>query len=494
MACGGLMKNLFFEIKENSISYDGQFTYENDRCIIAFEGEIYLDGSPLSAIQLAELLLAGASLDGIDGLYSLIAYRKDDGLLIATQDIFSYFHPLYFAKTDGGIIISLSMRELILRSGILPKMNDVHIPEFLYNGFMTDDRCLLHGVRKLPAMHLLRYGCLTREGSYLKKNYQPKSPVKKSDDYLSLLRESVEERIASATEINLALSSGFDSNLLLHMITSINPDCRINAFCIGACNGSDEIDSVRRICRSYPQVSLSVKRVSPDILEELPSMVYELEDSVFERGIFLQYMLSCELAGSSHVPTFFGEGADQILSSELRLAAAPYYFVGREQHYPWVYYPYEMLTYIIIKKNGSFMRNRDVISVYPFLSSAFIDGVRKYSERNGSSKEHYKKYVCDLISPEISGLLVKRAGSTNLTSLFDDENRDRLFDAAVRSRFYPMLTAQPDRDSGSEVHMDNCLKILYLECFERIFCKRATDLKDDKCTLKLSETLCERTN
>ena len=84
---------------------------------------------------------------------------------------------------------------------------------------------------------------------------------------------------------------------------------------------------VEEICKSYPQLNLTVQKVSPNILEFFPQMVFELEDSIFERGIFLQYMMGEALASKNSLPTFLGEGADQLLSSELRMSADPYYFV-----------------------------------------------------------------------------------------------------------------------------------------------------------------------
>lgn len=482
------MKNLFFEKNLNIINYDGQCTYENSQYIVAYEGEMFVQNTKLTPETVVEYLTNGGDLASIDGLYSFIAYNKETQFLVATQDVISYYHPLYFCETNDGFVVSLSMKELIVKTGMTPKMEDGYIPEFLYNGFLTDDRCLLQGIKKVPAMHVLKYAFATRTLSYKKKHYTLNS-VPNDSDYIALLQEVVESEIKDKTEINMALSSGFDSNLLLYMISKINPECKINAYCIGSSNGVDETESVKEICDVYPQVNLSVYKVSPKILNDFPQMVYELEDSVFERGIFLQYMMGEAIASKNALPTFLGEGADQLLSSELRMSADPYYFVGIEQHYPWVYFPYEMLTYIIIKKNGIFLRNRNVQAKYPFITNKFINGVNKFRPNNGTNKEHYKQYILSRVDQRVSEKLVKRPGSTNLTSLFDENNTEALFEAAKSSRFYAMLTKQPDRDSGNEVDMDNCLKILYLKCFETIFCNHSESLVSEKCSVEFEEII-----
>ncbi len=482
------MKNLFFEKQKNRIFYDGQYTYENESCVLVYEGEVYYENEILTAEELCSYLLGGGRVESLDGLFCLVMYEKETERLFATQDAFSYFHPLYFAETEGGLVLSLGMRELIKKANITPKINDSYIPEFLYNGFLTDDRCLISGIRKLPALHNLKWDFLSGEWNYVKKRQFRETGL--GGDYCELLSCQIEKELCNTDEINMALSSGFDSNLILHIITSLKPKCKINCFCIGSQVGSDETEAVKAICKEYPNVNLTVQKVTPDILKSFPKMVCELEDSVFERGIFLQYMLSEAMVDYKENPTFFGEGADQLLSSQLRFYADPYYYVGIEQHYPWVYFPYEMLTYIILKKNGIFLRNRDIKAKYPFISAKFILGVSAYRELNGTDKKHYKDYILNLVSPTVAERLVKQPGSTNLSSLFDESNKEKLFRAAKTSRFYPMLTGQPDRDSGSEVEMDNCLKIIYLMLFEKIFCSCEPSLSEDSvCSVRMEDIL-----
>lgn len=477
------MKNLFFKKKDALITYGGEYTYENERYIIAYEGELYLNNKRLACEELVCFLEKDGDIALIDGLYSLVVYSKSSEELTVSQDIISYFHPMYFSATASAFAVSISMRELIVQNEMKAEMEDSHIPEFLYNGFLTDDRCLIKGIKKVPAMHIMRYNFARGELRYQKRDYLPDEISHINSDYISLLEENIKSEIKSCSELNIALSSGFDSNLLLHIISSIAPEYKINAFCIGSSKGNDEVENVKKICEAYPQIKLSVCEVSPSILKSFPQMVYELEDSIFERGIFLQYMLAQALDTKSNFPVFLGEGADQLLSSEFSLDVSPYFFVGKKEHYPWVYYPYEMLSYIIIKKNGIFLRNRDIKAKYPFIRANFIDGVIKYRKLNGTGKEHYKKYVVESVRPEVSPMLVKRPGSTNLTSLFDEDNTEKIFRTAKSSRFYPMLTEQPDRDSGNEVDMDNCLKIIYLMLFERIFCssQNSDSLKEDIC-------------
>lgn len=483
------MKNLFFERKKDFIVYGAQYSLEDNRFILLYEGELYIHNHLLSPSQLLDYLSNGGDLSILDGLYSLVIYDKETQLLIATQDMVSYYHPLYYYLNQDHLIVSLSLKELIIKSAVKPQIEDGNVSEFLYNGFLTDDRCLLKKIKKVPAMHIFKYNFVAKTANYKKKYYDLKGGITKTTDYFSLLETSIKESLSGYKEINMALSSGFDSNLLLYIVTTLNPKCKINAFCIGSCDGNDETQSVQDICKMYPQVKLTLHKVSPDILESFPQMIFELEDSVFERGIFLQYMMGEAISSKGELPTFFGEGADQLLSSELRMSGDPYYFVGIEQHYPWVYFPYEMLTYIIIKKNGIFLRNRNVNAKYPFIRKEFIQGVNAYRAENGTSKEHYKKYIVDLVDPKVAERLVKRPGSTNLTSLFDENNTRRLFRAAESCRFYSMLTKQPDRDSGNEVDMDNCLKILYLKCFEKIFCDNSDKLEEKNCSLTFEELI-----
>ena len=483
------MKEFLFVKRGENIFYTGQYVYEDENYILIYEGSLSLHGKKLSGEELARWIAKNENLSELDGLYSLIFYSKKTQTVIATQDVFSYCHSLYFTQTQDGIIVSLQLRRLIVETGAQAQMDDKHIAEFLYNGFLTDDRCLVKGVKKIPAMHVLQYNCKTGEWHY-KKKYYMRSDVLKGECYCDWVQPVFEDVLTQTAEINMALSSGYDSNLLLHMAAKHNPNCKIHAFCIGSCDGQDETESVKEICKEYPQVELTVCKVTPDILQAFPQIVYELEDNIFERGIFLQYLLAESLKQYGEYPILLGEGADQLLSVHFNTNAEPYYFVGKEDHYPWVYYPYEMLTYIILKKNGIFLRNRDMQTKYPFITKEFISGVQRFRKENGTDKTHYKQYIKACVSERVAQRLIKRPGSTNLSSLFDDSNIDRLFTAAKNSRFYSMLTKQPDRDSGSEVEKDNCLKIIYLILFERIFCEGTlTSLQGECCTVRFEDII-----
>lgn len=480
------MRNLFFKFKNGAVNYDGQLKYEDDEYIIVAEGDIRLFDANITLIQVAEHLRKNKDIADIDGLYSMIVFNKQTLKIYALQDIFSYFHPLYYSVDDGGICIALLLRQVIVENKMVARLEKNNIDEFLYNGFLTDDRCLISQINKVPAMHVMVYDVIQHKVSYIKRFYSIQAKSEDDSDYYKIIEKNLQEILDGRTEINMALSSGFDSNFLLDSINRINPKCKINAYTIGAANGNDETEKVKKICSFHPEINLTIGQVTPDILQALPQMIYELEDSVFERGIFLQYVISSVLSQNS---LLLGEGADQILSSEFKTSADHYYFVGIEQHYPWVYYPYEMLTYIILKKNGIFLRNRDIKAYYPFLKGNFIRGVSALRKLNGTSKEHYKAYVAERTGKEVGAVLNKRPGSTNLSTLFNNDNQ-QILSIAKTSEFYQYLPKQPDRDSGNEVDIDNCLKILFLMVFEELFCNKGIeDLKSDKIDSSLDEIL-----
>ncbi len=483
------MENLFFKIVNGVISYDGHLKYEDDEYIIVAEGDICLSNISISLLQVVEHLRAKKDIADIDGLYSMIIFNKNTGKLVAIQDIFSYIHPLYYAVVDEGICVALYLRQVIVETGIHAKLEKDNIAEFLYNGFLTDDRCLISRIKKVPAMHVMIYDLDSKNVRYVKRTYSIHRKPKDESDYSKILEKNLYEAIGENSQINMALSSGFDSNFILNSINRVKPESKINAYTIGAENGNDETQNVIKICSYHPEVTLTIEQVTPDALQSLPQIVYELEDSIFERGIFLQYIMSNLLFKSKISSLVLGEGADQILSSEFNTSAEPYYFVGIEEHYPWVYYPYEMLTYIILKKNGIFLRNRNIRAHYPFIKANFIRGVSEFRKLNGTSKEHYKAYIVNKTRNEVGELLIKRPGSTNLSTLFNKNNHN-LLGVVKLSEYYHLLPKQPDRDSGTEVELDNCLKVLFVMAFEELFCNQSFEaLKRNDVNVSLDKLL-----
>ena len=486
------MKNLYFKIENGKIDYGGNLTYEDNQYIVAAEGDVYIGEKFASLLQIAELLHSGEnSLASLDGVYSIISFNKQSKELVAVQDYFSYIHPLYFCATDCGIHIALFLRQIVAERKDIACLERENIVEFLYNGFLTDDRCLIRGVKKVPAMHVLIYDDNRHSVRYFKRQFIVDADYCSESDYFNLIKNDLVGFLSKNPRLNMALSSGYDSNFLLCAVNRIKPGATINAYTIGSADGNDEIQAVKEICSHHPEVILKIDKVTPGVLCNLPQMVYELEDSVFERGIFLQYVIGNAIRTDGEKSLLLGEGADQVLSSEFNTQCKSYYFVGKEQHYPWVYYPYEMLTYIILKKNGIFLRNRDVTPCYPFLRADFIKKVSSLRKLNGTSKEHYKHYVASMAGKEVGKILIKRPGSTNLSSLLSDSNL-WILNQARGSSFYSMLPPQPDRDSGSEAELDSCLKVLFLIVFEQIFCRHAgKQLKDKHFDCPLDELIKE---
>lgn len=148
-----------------------------------------------------------------------------------------------------------------------------------------------------------------------------------------------------------------------------------------------------------------------------------------------------------------------------------------------------MLTYIILKKNGIFLRNRNIRAHYPFIKANFIRGVSEFRKHNGTSKEHYKAYIVNKTRKEVGELLIKRPGSTNLSTLFNKNNQN-LLNVARLSEYYQLLPKQPDRDSGTEVELDNCLKVLFIMVFEELFCNQSVELdRSNKVNISLDKLL-----
>ena len=89
----------------------------------------------------------------------------------------------------------------------------------------------------------------------------------------------------------MPLSNGYDSNLILHTIRSfINR--RIHAFTIGGKKGRNEIPFVSNNLRSYNNIVHHTGIVDECIFEYFPDIVWRLDGTLYEGGVFLQYALS----------------------------------------------------------------------------------------------------------------------------------------------------------------------------------------------------------
>lgn len=410
-----------------------------------------------------------------------IDYLSDKGQLVVTPETFGTGVPVYVVVKDNHLYLCDSLATLKVRLKMGFELNREVLPHFIRFGFVPGEMTLVREVRKLPPTKRL---VATRGGGveFLDKpgfaTDETESDTGEQDlelCYEEAMESAVRAALSRQSESNvcgLALSGGFDSNMLLHLVKKVAHHIDVLALSVGGITGVDETRVARKIAKSYDNVSFSKAYVTPKTLKHFDDIVFRLEGSVFERGVFLQYELA-KLANRKGCKTLMlGECADQVFN-EKSWSPVPdeVAFAVPDDIFLYLVHPYQMASYIVLVKNMLMFKSFGIDCLYPYIDKNVLRMAARTKKENGTSKEFHKKNCYRLIPEEIGKVLKKKGGSTNLSPLFG--KRFDVDSSLRKCKYYHPGFELTNLFAEAEAKRNYYLTLKYLESFERQFCNNS---------------------
>jgi asparagine synthase (glutamine-hydrolysing) len=224
-----------------------------------------------------EVLLHGYRQWGIDGLIARLRGMFAFGLwdeprqtLYLVRDRLGV-KPLVYRQLDGRVAFASTARAL-KAAGLAGDVDPQGVAEFLEYGYVTDDRSIYSGVRKVQAGEYLTWsgGELTRQQYWTVA--QPATDRGPSfadavDEIERLFLDAVRLRLDADVPVGALLSGGIDSSLVCWAVTEAGAD--ITAFTVGTPGDpADEADDATATARMLG-IRHEVIPVHPD---QAPSM------------------------------------------------------------------------------------------------------------------------------------------------------------------------------------------------------------------------------
>lgn len=308
---------------------------------------------------------------------------------------------------------------------------------------------------------------------------------------------AIKNRYFDTQNITMTLSSGYDSNLLLHLLHQ--QSVSIDAHTVGGRKIS-EIPASTTIANLYHEVTHHCVTVPQNRFDDIADMLWRMDGYLFQDGIFLQYELAKNMATHHTKRVLLGEMADQILNylfysntirrfenSTLGSYVKLFYLFRitkkRSRKETWqVFKTWRLLNKkshlgrstdimfdYIIKKNGLMMRSFNLAPYYPFVSPA----LKKYIRSKGLlniQKNYYKKEVKKILHPGISAILGKNGGTTDIAFIFKPHQHSMFH--FVKSSSVIMQLFSPE-ELEATAHGDNgwhfLSQLCYLALFEELY-------------------------
>lgn len=457
------MRNFLLEVKKDA---PARLLYtEGEQRLACGEREVYVYGVADDLYKLAERPEDRTVL----GAYTVVELGAQSGGCRVLQSAMGGNKTVFYLQRGETWYVFTSLR-LLQQIGVPCRFCDDRdlVCEFIYNGFIRTKETLVRGVCKLlPEEYLeiadgkLRVRTLGRveacaQEVSLAEMYRREKAV--MDRYIDLA-------LARGEAINIAISGGYDSNLILHFLKE--REVPVRAFSIGGARGLDETAVAEQLCGHKKVAAFHKGSVGPEVRKMLWEIVTVLEGDLYERGVFLQYALARLLREHQVDCILLGECADQVFNRNFYIDKKPDYLTNYTDH------PYELGTMVVLKKSALMLDAFGVTGLCPFICREMQMLGAQTMEENGTSKAQQKQMCVAYFDEETNRLVGKNPGSTFLCSLFADEADEAAFicDVQQNNEFYAPKFRISYKYGPGESELDYYLCLEYLRVFKEVFCK-----------------------
>lgn len=245
-----------------------------------------------------EILIRGYEEWGIDGMmprlrgmFAFAIWDQRKRKLTIARDRLGV-KPVVYAIADGGIAFASTVGAL-RQAGYGGEIDPVSVLEFLEYGYVTDERCIYEGLKKLPPATILEW----QNGRVQERVYWTLPECDESgkvsfeeavEETERLLVESVRLRLVSDVPIGALLSGGIDSALICWAMAKSNAN--VKAFTVGAPgDASDESADASETARilGIPHEIVTPPLERPVLLEEMAAAYSEPFASQSAQGMLM---------------------------------------------------------------------------------------------------------------------------------------------------------------------------------------------------------------
>lgn len=442
----------------------GIYRYTDEVCEVYVCGKVQVDHVNMDGKLLWDAYKEWGNhlTEHISGLYILIVYDKVTCTLQVFHDRTTSPLTLYYTSNGSHVYLATSLKWLLRESDLDRKFNDTVLEEFLVNGYIYGNKTLIEKVFKLSAFTsiLLQTGELqTLPVKYAETNI-PKGEA--LSQWETVLAKSISQSFANREEINIPLSSGYDSNYIAY-VASETANWPINAFSVGGKLGKNELPVVEENVSAYNNMRLRTALTDEHSLTNLPDIVWRLEGAVYEVGIFLQYELARLVHENGKTSLICGECADQVMNqyylSDERI------FVSQKENTPTYYefseYPYIFGSFLILKKNGLLSNSFGIDTEYPYLNDEFVAIAHSLREISKKDKRVHIVICQERLPAAVLKNIAKTGGATDFHSLFaTKEEMEQFIEKVENTEFFKRYVTALKKHSYIEQEKQTGIKLI----------------------------------
>jgi len=261
-------------------------------------------------------------LDHVIGMFAFAIYETSTGLVFIARDHFG-IKPLYYTNIHGAFAFASELKTLVKTPGFKKQLNYTSLVAAINYLWVPGNETMFEGCYKLPAAHYLYIDSRTLNKEHYPKRYwhlNTKIKYKNEEEAVSALSKEIEETIerhmVADVPVSSFLSGGLDSSLISVLASKKNHKLSTYTICSSSKDKKveqmpDDEKYARKLAEQFGFDHHEIL-ITPDIVKELPNMVYILDEPIGDPAAINTYLI-CKAASDKGVKVLLsGMGADEI--------------------------------------------------------------------------------------------------------------------------------------------------------------------------------------
>lgn len=280
-------------------------------------------------------------LNKLSGIFSFAIWDPRSEQLFVARDNYGV-KPLYYTENRDGFYFASEMKSLLCVPSVKREINPDSLFRSLVFLWSPGEETLIKDIHKVKPAHFMvvKAGKLVRYEKYWDwPAYQPDYSIDSGahqNQILKALGSAVKEQLVADVKVGSFLSGGLDSSLIVALAQQ-NVETGIRCFTIdsGSAEQSkdgfeDDLPYAKKVAE-HLNVELDILKVTPDITQLLPKMIYHLDELQADPAP-INVLLICEQAKKQGIKVLLsGAGGDDIFTGYRR-----HYAVKAEKYWAWL--------------------------------------------------------------------------------------------------------------------------------------------------------------
>jgi asparagine synthase (glutamine-hydrolysing) len=306
----------------------------DDRCVIAFNGEIYnfrelgreleSEGARFASRTDTEVILEAYKrwdvecLSRLNGMFAFALWDHARQRLFLARDRAGEKPLFYQVLSGGGLVFASDLDSLRQHPAIGRRVNPAALSHYLTLGYVLGGESFLDGAKRLEPAHALvvERGNAPRRWRYwnLAEHFLRKTSMQSEDEAAealeALIADSVRMRLVSDVPLGAFLSGGLDSATIVASMTASHPASETHTYSIGFDEPSfSEVPEARAVSRVLG-VDHHDQTVRPDMSVELPRIAERMDEPLADTSTIPVFFLSA-FARRQVTVCLSGDGGDE---------------------------------------------------------------------------------------------------------------------------------------------------------------------------------------